>query len=124
MGSSGIDAKLLVEQAEQSGRTYPMKAGWRKSQIFAGVLCCFPFVPLFPLGLYIISKAKKARVGITEEGFAFSYLGTVAGRWSDVESISLGSMNASMYGGGLVGVATAAVVASKTEGLKGPICSR
>jgi hypothetical protein len=121
MASSDFDAKLLVERAEQNGKTYPMKAGWRKSQILAGVLCCFPLVPLFPLGLFIISRAKKAKVGITEEGFAFRYMGTVAGRWSDIESITLSSMNAAGFGGGLIGVAAAAVVSAKTQGLKGPL---
>lgn len=121
MGSSGIDVDVLLENAERSGQVYPMKAGWRKAQVLAGVLCCFPFVPLFPLGLFIISRARKAKVGLTAEGFAFKYLGTVAGRWSDVESITLGSMSGSAYGGGLIGVAAASVVAAKTQGLKGPL---
>jgi len=116
-----LDGMKVLEMAESSGRAYPMKASWRKSQILAGVLCCFPLVPLFPLGLFIISRAKKAKVGITEEGFAFRYLGTVAGRWSDIESITLSSMNAAGFGGGLIGVAAAAVVSSKTQGLKGPL---
>jgi hypothetical protein len=116
-----LDSTKVLEMAESSGRVYPMKAGWRKSQILAGVLCCFPFVPLFPLGLFIISRAKKAKVGLSDEGFAFRYLGTVVGRWSDIESITVGSMNAAGFGGGLIGVAAAAVVSSKTQGLKGPL---
>jgi hypothetical protein len=121
MDATKLDGMKVLEMAENSGRVYPMKAGWRKSQVLAGVLCCFPLVPLFPLGLFIISRAKKAKVGLTDEGFAFRYLSTIAGRWGEIESITVSSMNASGFGGGLIGVAAAAVVSAKTQGLKGPL---
>lgn len=88
-------------------------------QIFAGVLCCL-LVLTIPLGIWIIVRARKARMGLTEDGFAFTYLTTIAYRWSDIESFTLTGMNAAMFGGGLVGVAAAAVQ-KKTQGLKGPL---
>ena len=115
-----LDGKLLLEQAENSGRVYRVKSGWRKMQIFAGLLCCL-LVFTIPLGIWIIVRARRARMGLTVEGFAFTYLTTIAYRWSDVESFSLIGMSGSMFGGGLVGVATAAAVEKKTQGLKGPL---
>ena len=115
-----LDAKALLEQAEAAGRIYPMRAGWRRAQIFAGVCCCILIITI-PLGIWIIARARKACVGLTEEGFAFRYLTTVAHRWSDIESFSLTTMNASMYGGGLAGMAVASMVAKRTEGLRGPL---
>ena len=120
MDSTKLDGKALLMQAEQSGRIFRMKSGWRKMQMFAGILCCLLILTI-PLGIWIIIRAKNARMGITEEGFAFTYLTTVAYRWSDIESFSLSGMSSAMFGGGLVGVATAAVVQKKTEGLKGPL---
>ena len=120
MSISKLDGKSLLEQAELSGRVFRVKSGWRKLQIFAGLLCCLMIITI-PLGIWIIVRARKARIGLTAEGFAFTYLTTVAYRWSDIESFTLVGMNASMFGGGLVGVATAAAVKKKTQGLKGPL---
>jgi len=120
MDSVKLDGKQLLVEAERTGRIFPVKDGWRRLQIFAGILCCLLIITI-PLGIWIIIKAKKARMGITEEGFAFTYLTTVAHRWSEIESFSIGNMDAATFGGGLVGLATAAAVKKKTEGLKGPI---
>jgi hypothetical protein len=115
-----LDARELLERAELSGRTYRMKSGWRKMQIFAGVITCLLIVTI-PLGIWIIIRAKNARIGLTEEGFAFRYLGTLAHRWEEIESITPVAMSGATFGGGLVGVAAAAAVAKKTQGLKGPL---
>lgn len=115
-----LDARELLERAELSGRTFPMKSSWRKMQIFAGVITCLLIVTI-PLGIWIIIRAKNARVGLTEEGFAFRYLGTIAHRWDEIESITPVAMSGATFGGGLVGVAAAAAVAKKTQGLKGPL---
>lgn len=120
MNSDKLDGKLLLEQAEQSGKIFPTKDSWRRLQIFAGILACLMIIPI-PLGIWIIIRARKARVGLTEEGFAFTYLTTVAYRWSDIESFTASGMGGAMYGGGLVGMATAAAVEKKTQGLKGPL---
>jgi hypothetical protein len=120
MDSMKLDGKQLLMEAERSGRIFTVKSGWRKLQIFAGILCCILIITI-PLGIWIIIKAKKARMGLTEEGFAFTYLTTVAHRWSEIESFTIGSINAAAFGGGLVGIAAAAAVKKRTEGLKGPI---
>ena len=120
MDSNKLDGKLLLEHAEVNGRVFWVKSGWRNMQIFAGILSCLLILTI-PLGIWIIMRARKARIGLTDEGFAFTYLTTVAYRWSDIESFTLTGMNASMFGGGLVGVATAAAVKKKTMGLKGPL---
>ncbi len=120
MSSDKLDGKELLLQAERTGRIFPMKSGWKKMQMFAGILCCLLIITI-PLGIWIIIRARKACVGLTEEGFAFTYLTTVAHRWSEIESISVSGMSSAMFGGGLVGVAAAAAVAKKTQGLKGPI---
>ena len=120
MNLSKLDGKLLLEQAEQSGRIFWMKSSWRRMQIFAGVLCCIMIIPI-PLGIWIIIRARKARMGITEEGFAYTYLTTIAHRWSDIESFTISEMSSFAFGGGLVGAAAVAVVKKKTQGLKGPL---
>ncbi len=120
MDSEKLDGKLLLEQAELGGQVYPTKDSWRRLQIFAGVLCCLMIITI-PLGIWIIIRAKNARAGLTPEGFAFTYLTTVAYRWTDIESFTVSDMNASMYGGGLVGLAAASAVKKKTQGLKGPL---
>jgi hypothetical protein len=118
--SDTLDKKALMAAAEESGRFYPMKGGWRNMQVFAGVLCCLLVLGI-PLGVWIIIRARKAGAGVTEEGFGHRYLATVAGRWSDVESIALSSMSGAEFGGGLVGLAAASAVKARTQGLKGPI---
>ena len=115
-----LDVKALLERAEMTGRIFPMKASWRRMQTFAGILTCLLIITI-PLGIWIIVSARKARVGLTEEGFAFKYLTGFGYRWTDVESITLSSMSSLQFGGGLVGVAAAAAVKKKTQGLKGPI---
>jgi len=118
MGS--IDGKALIALAESMGQFYPTKAGWRNLQVFAGVLSCLLILTI-PIGIWIIVKARKAGIGITEEGFAFRYLTTVSARWDEVEGITATGMSAATFGGGLVGVAAAAAVKSRTQGLKGPL---
>ncbi|MBN1434333.1 hypothetical protein JW921_06190 [Candidatus Fermentibacterales bacterium] len=115
-----LDSKALLQQAEMTGRIFRMKSGWRKAQIFAGLCCCFLILTI-PLGIWIIIRAKRACIGLTEEGFAFTYLGTIAHRWEEVESITPVAMSSAMFGGGLVGVGVAAAVSRKTQGLKGPL---
>jgi len=115
-----IDKKALMASAEENGRFYPMKGGWRGMQTFAGVLCCLLIITI-PLGIWIIVKSRKAGLGISGEGFAYRYLTTIAARWEDVESITLSSMSGAEFGGGLVGLAAASAVKAKTTGLKGPL---
>jgi len=120
MAIEKLDAGALFAEAERTGRIFPMKSSWRKMQTFAGILCCLLIIPI-PLGLWIIIRAKKAKMGLTDEGFAFTYLSTFAYRWSDIESFTLTGMSSMAFGGGLVGAATAAAVQKKTQGLKGPL---
>jgi len=120
MDSGGLDGSALLERARRENRFYPMKAGWRRAQYFAGFLCCLLVVGI-PLGVWIFIRASKGGMGVTDEGFAFRYLTTVSARWSDVESISVSGMSGVAFGGGLVGAAAAAAVKAKTRGLKGPM---
>lgn len=120
MSVGDIDAKALLQNAEMSGQVYPMKKGWQRSQIFAGVLCCILIITI-PLGIWIIVRARNAKAGLTREGFAFRYLTTVAFHWSDLESVTLSNIGGSAFGGGLVGAGVAAAVRKKTGGLKGPM---
>ena len=39
MNLDKVDGKELLLQAERTGRIFPMKASWKRMQIFAGVLC-------------------------------------------------------------------------------------
>lgn len=114
------ECRSLLERAEMSGRTFYMKASWRKAQVFAGILTCLLIITI-PLGIWIIVKAKKARVGLTEEGFAFTYLGTFGYSWDEIESFNLAGMSGMAFGGGLVGAAAVVAVQKKTQGLKGPL---
>lgn len=118
--AGSIDGKALIALAQSVGQFYPMKAGWRKYQTFAGVLSCFLIITI-PLGIWIITRARKAGIGINEEGFAFRYLTTVAFRWDEVESITVTSLSGAEFGGGLVGMAAASAVKKRSEGLKGPM---
>lgn len=116
----GIDGKALIALAQSVGQFYPMKSGWRNYQIFAGVLTCLLVITI-PLGVWIIIRARKAGIGVNEEGFAFRYLSTVSFRWDEVESITLAGLTGAEFGGGLVGLAAASAVKKRSEGLKGPI---
>lgn len=120
MAGSSIDGKALIALAQSVGQFYPMKKSWRNLQTFAGVLSCL-LVLTIPIGIWIIVRARKAGIGINEEGFAFRYLTTVAFRWDEVESITLSNLSGMEFGGGLVGLAAASAVKKRTEGLKGPI---
>ncbi len=117
---AGIDGKALIDLAKSVGQFYPMKKGWRNYQVFAGVLTCLLVITI-PLGVWIIIRARKAGIGINEEGFAFRYLNTVAFSWDEVESITLSSISGAEFGGGLVGLAAASAVKKRSTGLKGPI---
>jgi len=114
------ECRNLLERAETSGRTFPMKAGWRKAQVFAGVLTCFLIITI-PLGVWIIIRARKAKVGISEEGFVFTYLTTFGYRWDEIEEFYVSGLSGMAFGGGLVGLAAATAVQKKTQGLKGPL---
>jgi len=117
---AGIDGKALIALAHSVGQFYPMKSGWRNYQIFAGVLTCLLIITI-PLGVWIILRARKAGIGINEEGFAFRYLNTIAFRWDEVETITLSGLSGAEFGGGLVGLAAASAVKKRSQGLKGPI---
>lgn len=117
---AGIDGKALIALAKSVGQFYPMKSGWRNYQTFAGVLTCLLVITI-PLGIWIIVRARKAGIGINEEGFAFRYLNTVAFSWDEVESISLAGLSGAEFGGGLVGLAAASAVKKRSVGLKGPL---
>jgi hypothetical protein len=114
------ECRSLLERAEMTGRVFPMKSSWRKAQIFSGILTCFLIITI-PLGVWIILRARKAKVGITEEGFVFTYLTTLGYHWNEIEEFRVSAMSGTTFGGGLVGAAAAAAVKKKTEGLKGPL---
>jgi hypothetical protein len=114
------ECRSLLERAEMTGRTFPMKNSWRKAQVFAGVLTCFLILTI-PLGVWMIMRARKARVGISEEGFVFTYLTTFGYHWNEIEEFHVSGMSGMTFGGGLIGVAAAAAVQKKTVGLKGPL---
>ncbi|MCA9565752.1 MAG: hypothetical protein KC561_19780, partial [Myxococcales bacterium] len=109
-----INKNVWMTRAEQMGQVYPCKPGWVKSQVFAGVLCCILILTI-PLGIWIIIAARKAKLGLTEEGFVFKGIGSSACRWSDIETLSIGNQSAHVTGGGLVGALAAAAVNSAIQ---------
>ncbi len=119
-----LDPKKVFADAQASGHIYPMKSKWRGMNIFAGVLCCLLIIGI-PLGIWFIVAARRAKVGISDEGFAWTFLGTTAHRWEELETLSVGNLHINVSGGGLIGAlagaAIGAAVAARTEGLKGPI---
>lgn len=119
-----IDKKAWIAQAQAAGAVYPLKSGWRKTQMFAAILTCLLIITL-PLGIWMIMIIRKAHAGTTAEGFYLKMYGTNAARWSDIEEFRLGRMNVHVQGGGLVGAlagaAVSAAVSKRTQGLKGPI---
>lgn len=121
---AAIDKKAWIAQAQAAGEVYAIKAGWRKTQMFAAILTCLLIITI-PLGIWMIALIRKAHAGTTPEGFYLRLYGTNAVRWSDVEEFRLGQLNVHVQGGGLVGalagVAVSAAVAKRTVGLKGPI---
>lgn len=121
---AAIDKKAWIAQAQAAGTVYPVKAGWRKTQMFAAVLTCLLIITI-PLGVWMIMRIRKAHAGTTPEGFYLNLYGTNAVRWSDISELRLGNLNIHVQGGGLVGalagVAVSAAVAKRTVGLKGPI---
>lgn len=114
------ECRNLMERAETSGRTFPMKASWRRAQVFAGVLTCFLIITI-PLGIWMIIRARKAKVGVSEEGFVFTYLTTFGYRWDEIEEFHVSGLSGMAFGGGLIGLAAASAVQKKTQGLKGPL---
>ena len=79
-----------------------------------------------PIAIWFGIVAKRARVGITDEGFAVSWFTNKAYAWDDIESVEQQRMRMSAGGqGGLVGALVVAVaneaIANKTQGLNGPI---
>ncbi|MFT6397375.1 MAG: hypothetical protein ACJAYU_002128 [Bradymonadia bacterium] len=119
-----LDVKETIAKAEQDGSIFLIKGVWKGLFIFAGLLSCL-LVLTIPLGIWIIMAAKKSRIGLTDEGFAFQGLGSSAWRWEDVEEFKASGSASMNAGGGLLGAmagaALSAAVAAKTEGLKGPL---
>lgn len=120
-----LDPKRLLAEAESNGRVFKIKSGWRGFMYFAAVLMCILIITL-PVGIWFIVVARRARVGLTDEGFAVSWFLTRAYAWGDIESFEPQRLNLSAGGqGGLVGAlavaAAGAVIAKKTQGLKGPL---
>jgi hypothetical protein len=118
-----LDRNAILAEADASGQVYRLKSGWRKMQIFAGILCCLLILGI-PLGIWIIVAAKKARVALGKDGVVFKALGTASWAWNDIESFSLGNMHMNVGGGlagALVGAAVSSAVSARTEGLRGPI---
>jgi hypothetical protein len=119
-----LDVKETIAKAEKEGSVYLIKGTWKKLFIFAGVLSCLLVVTI-PLGIWIIMMAKKSRVGLTDEGFAFQGLGSWAWRWEDVEEFRASDTMPMNAGGGLVGglvgAAISTAVSAKSQGLKGPL---
>ena len=115
-----LDGKAVMEEAERDQQVYKLKASWRRFQIFAGILMCLLVIGL-PFGIWFIVAANRSQVGIGKEGFAFRMFRTRTWAWRDIESFSVGTLNASGMGGGLVGLALASSVTARTEGLRGPL---
>lgn|GEM_PF-1123177 len=113
-----------LEQAEASGHLYRIKSGWKGMMIFAGVLTCLLVITI-PIGIWFFITASKARVGVTEEGFAIRWFTTNAFRWDEIEAFRPVGLHFHVSGGGLVGAlvgaAASSAVAARTEGLKGPL---
>ncbi|MFT7679481.1 MAG: hypothetical protein ACI8QC_003483 [Planctomycetota bacterium] len=115
-----LDKEALLHEGERAKQVYPLKASWRKLMKFAAVLCCL-LVVLFPLGIWIWIVAGKARVAIGQEGFAVKMYGTQTYAWKDIDSFIPVKLGAHAMGGGLVGLALASAVSSRTAGLRGPL---
>ncbi len=120
-----LDPKRLLAEAEANGRVFRIKSGWRGFIYFAAVLMCILVITL-PFGIWFFIVARRARVGLTDEGFAVSWFLTKAYAWEDIESFQPQRLHFNAAGqGGLVGAlavaAAGAVIAKKTQGLKGPL---
>ncbi len=115
-----LDKKALLEEGARNNQVYPLKPSWRKLQKFAAILCCL-LVILIPLGIWMWIAANKAHVAIGQEGFALKLYGTKAWAFKDIEGFTPVKLGAHAMGGGLVGLALASAVSSRTEGLKGPL---
>jgi hypothetical protein len=119
-----IDKKAWIAQAQAAGTIYPVKKGWRKTQMFAAILMCLLIIGI-PFGIWMIFRIRKAHAGVTPEGFYMHLYGTNAVRWEDVEDMRMGQFRVHVQGGGLVGALAGAAVAhaveKRTLGLKGPI---
>lgn len=113
-----LDGKAMLEEADKSGRIYRIKSSWKKTFIFAGVLMCLLVITI-PVGIWFFLIPGKARVGMTDEGFAIKWFGTRAYRWEDIEAFQPQHFNIS--GHGVVGALAGVAIAAKTEGLKGPL---
>lgn len=118
------EAKQILLESEQSGQLYRIKSGWKGYMIATGVFLCLLVITL-PLGIWFIHVGTRARLGLGEHGFAITWLTTKGWRYDEIESFAPVSLNFSGGGGGLVGALAAAavssIVASRTEGLKGPV---
>ncbi|MCB9736433.1 MAG: hypothetical protein H6745_27970 [Deltaproteobacteria bacterium] len=128
--SPKLNGKQVLADADQNGLLFPIKPGWRKYMIFAGVLMCLLIITI-PLGIWFFVMAGKCRLGMNDEGFAVKWFTTNAYRWDDIEAFRPAplSFNVHIAGGGLVGgliagVASAAAssaVAKRTAGINGPV---
>jgi hypothetical protein len=123
-----LDPEKLLEQAEASGSVYKIKSGWAKFFYFAAFLM-FIFVVTIPVSIWFIIVGRRARVAITDEGFAVAWFFKKAYAWEDIESFESQRLSMSAGGqGGLVGAlavaAASEVIAKKSKGLNGPLMFR
>ena len=120
-----LDPQQMLQQAEQAGTVFKIKSGWRKFMWFAVFLMAILVITI-PVAIWFGIVATRARVGLTDEGFAVSWFTNKAYAWDDIESFEQQRMSMSAGGqGGLVGALIVAAaneaIAAKTQGLNGPI---
>jgi hypothetical protein len=120
-----LNVNATIEKAEKEGQIYPIKSGWKTMFTFAGILTCLLILTI-PLGIWIIIAGRNARLGLTDEGFAYKGIGSHGWRWDAIETFdTAGHAHIHFAGGGLVGAlagaALSTAVAAKTQGLKGPL---
>jgi hypothetical protein len=118
-----LDPEALFVEAARTGQVYRTKRGWQTALTLVGVGMCALIVTL-PLGIWFIVAARRGSVAVGDEGFAIKRFLTRAYRWTDIESVRLGAIEAASAGniaGDLIGAAVTGAISARTEGLKGPL---
>lgn len=125
---SELDPQAMLEKAEANGKVYRIKKGWRRFFYFAVFLMTILVITI-PIAIWFFIVARRARVGITDEGFAVSWFTNKAYAWGDIVSFEPQRLQMSAGGqGGLVGALVVAAashaIANKSQGLNGPLMFR